>query len=57
MLELSHRLAIDFKLVRVDFYVINNVLYLGELTFTPNSGFHHFKNASMDCELGERLVL
>ncbi len=30
----------DFKFVRVDFYEINNIIYLGELTFTPASRVH-----------------
>ena len=57
MLEYSRILSVDFKLVRVDFYVINHALYLGELTFTPNSGFHHFKNPNTDMLLGEMLKL
>jgi hypothetical protein len=57
MLSIASRIAADFKLVRVDFYVIANTLYLGELTFTPNSGFHHFKQPSIDIELGNMLKL
>lgn len=55
MIDISKKLAADFKLVRVDFYVIGSKLYLGELTFTPNSGFHHFKNPNTDFALGEQL--
>ena len=55
MIKISKIIAADFKLVRVDFYVIANRLYLGELTFTPNSGFHHFRHPSIDNELGEML--
>lgn len=57
MLSISKKIATEFKLVRVDFYVIENQLYLGELTFTPNSGFHHFKNQSTDKELGDMLQI
>lgn len=57
MLRISTKIAQDFKLVRVDFYVINDTLYLGELTFTPNSGYHHFKNNKMDAHLGNLLSL
>jgi hypothetical protein len=57
MLEYSRILSADFKLVRVDFYVINHTLYLGELTFTPNSGYHHFKDPSTDIYLGNLLQL
>ena len=35
MIEYSKKLSEDFKFVRVDFYEVNGVLYLGELTFTP----------------------
>lgn len=57
MLSISAKLAAGFNLVRVDFYVINNTLYLGELTFTPNSGFHHFKNSNIDKILGAQLKI
>lgn len=57
MLNISATIAKDFKLVRVDFYIINNNLYLGELTFTPNSGYHHFKNPNTDLYLGNLLQL
>ena len=35
MIEYSKRLSEDFKFVRVDFYEIQDRLYLGELTFYP----------------------
>ncbi len=57
MLRIATQLASDFRLVRVDFYVISGRLYLGELTFTPNSGYHHFRQPSMDLKLGELLKL
>ena len=44
MIEYSKILANDFKYVRVDFYEINEKVYLGELTFTPNNGFIKFNN-------------
>ena len=57
MLELAKKLSKPFKMVRVDFYIINNTLYLGELTFTPYSGYHHFKSPTADIELGEMLSI
>ncbi len=55
MLDISTKLSKAFKMVRVDFYVIADKLYLGELTFTPNSGYHHFKDPHINIELGRML--
>ena len=44
MIDYAKILSNDFKFVRVDFYEINNQVYLGELTFTPNNGFIKFNN-------------
>jgi glycosyltransferase involved in cell wall biosynthesis len=44
MIKYSKLLSKDFKFVRVDFYEIENILYLGELTFTPNNGFIKYIN-------------
>lgn len=54
MLECSKRLSADFPEVRVDFYVIGNRLYFGELTFTAGMG-----SLSYDyyLELGEKIDL
>lgn len=57
MLELATKLSSDFAFVRVDFYNINGVIYLGELTFTPNSGYHHFKHRDADYHLGDMISL
>ena len=54
---LCEKLSNDFKLCRCDFYEIDGVVYLGELTFTPTSGFHHFKEKGMNKKLGELLRL
>lgn len=35
MFEISAELSKDFPFVRVDFYVVNDKLYFGEMTFTP----------------------
>ena len=57
MIAISSQLAQPFKFVRVDLYEINHRIYLGELTFTPNSGYHKFRTTSTDSELGELLKL
>ena len=38
MVELAKRLSAGFNYVRVDFYIINNRIYFGEMTFTSSSG-------------------
>lgn len=57
MIEYAKILSADFKLARSDFYLINDKIYLGEITFTPNSGYHHFVNKDMDNELGNLLKI
>lgn len=39
MLEMSRKLSKPFSQVRVDFYVINNKPYIGELTFSTGWGY------------------
>lgn len=57
MIEYARKLSADFKLVRVDFYEVNDEVYLGELTFTPYSGFQKYRNPLMDKQLGDMLKL
>lgn len=35
MIEVSRKLSAPFEFVRMDYYVINDKLYFGEMTFTP----------------------
>lgn len=53
MLEISRTVAKDFPHVRVDFYSINEKVYIGELTFYPWSGCVQYKPDSFDYELGD----
>lgn len=57
MIEYAKLLAKDFKLVRVDFYEIDDSVYLGELTFVPANGKQIFKNPNTNLELGKLLRL
>lgn len=57
MASYAKKLSKDFKFVRVDFYEINNILYLGELTFTPGSGIFRYKNSSDEKFIGDMLDL
>lgn len=57
MKEYATKLCDEFKLVRVDFYEINDKLYLGELTFIPASGRLTYKNPKTNLEFGNFLKL
>ena len=56
MLEIASKLSSQFPFVRVDFYEVNDKIYVGELTFTPKGGFNsYYKN--WDYKIGEWLDL
>lgn len=53
MIEIAKKLSEDFNYVRVDLYNIDGVIYFGELTFTPASGFMKFEPDTWDKRLGD----
>lgn len=55
MIELSESLSKEFKYLRVDWYLIGNKLYFGELTLYHIGGTGPFKPDSWDAKLGEKL--
>ena len=57
MLNLSKKLSEGFIHIRVDWYVVSNQLYFGELTFYDGSGFVEFTNDKWDYMLGEWIKL
>ena len=57
MIEVASGIAKDFPFVRVDFYSVNQKLYIGELTFYPWSGCVQFTPDSYDFELGSYFTL
>lgn len=57
MLEISQKIAKDFPFVRVDFYSLNQKIYIGELTFYPWSACVQFTPDSFDFELGKYFTL
>ncbi|MEI0510823.1 ATP-grasp fold amidoligase family protein [Brachyspira intermedia] len=57
MIEIAKKLSKDFVFIRVDFYIIENLLKIGELTFYPSNGMSKFKYKKWDYELGELLTL
>lgn len=57
MIQYAKVLSKDFDLVRVDFYEINEQIYLGELTFTPGNAVFKYKNPEHGIILGNMLKL
>lgn len=57
MLGLARTLSSGFQHVRVDFYIVNNQIIFGEMTFFPESGFGKFSPAALEAELGGYLEL
>ena len=57
MVEYSKKLSEPFEFVRVDFYEVNGEVYLGELTFTPGSGYFRYTDKSYDLKFGNLLKL
>lgn len=57
MIEVAKDVARDFPFVRVDFYSVNEKIYIGELTFYPWSGCVEFTPDAFDFELGSYFEL
>ena len=60
LLELSKRLSNMLEnppFVRIDFYIIDNKIYFGELTFYHGSGTEEFSPSEFNGLLGEKVVL
>ena len=57
MVEYAKKLSEPFKFVRIDFYEINGVVYLGELTFTPGVNYFRYTNREDEIKVGNMLKL
>ncbi len=57
LLEYARALSRGIPFVRTDFYIINDQIYFGELTFFPGSGWEFFEPESFEMSLGQLLVL
>ena len=57
MKEYAEKLAAPFKFVRVDFYEVNGVVYLGEMTFVPAAARFSFTEPKFALEMGSWLKL
>ena len=55
MIKYSKKLSEDFVFVRVDFYSINDKIYLGEMTFSPSNNYFNLKNREQSIKLGKLL--
>ncbi|MFY0626324.1 MAG: hypothetical protein JXR07_08525 [Reichenbachiella sp.] len=56
-ISLAEKLSGVFCYARVDFYIVNNKLYFGEITFHPGSGFELFSPENHDYLWGSELVI
>lgn len=56
VLDTAVKLCEDFDYVRVDLYAPDNLVYFGELTFTPGAGVLPFTPDKTDYEWGKLLV-
>ena len=57
MIDISKSLSSRFPFLRVDFYVINSSIYVGELTLYPASGFSKYIPEEKDYLFGSWLKL
>lgn len=57
MKMIAEDLAKEFPFLRVDFYIVEDKVYIGELTFFPGSGWELFDPSSYDYYYGKMLKL
>lgn len=57
MKTIAEKLSKDMDFLRVDFYSIDDKIYIGELTLCPGSGFIAFDPADRDLYYGKKLRL
>lgn len=57
MIELSNILSSEFKHVRVDWYISNEKLIFGELTFFHGGGYEKFNSKEWENKMGDWIIL
>ena len=57
LIKICSKICKDFAQVRVDFYIVNNNIYFGEITLSTASGFQPMIPESLDFKLGEMVDL
>ena len=55
MIDYAAKLSYSIPFLRVDMYVVNGVVYIGELTFYHYGGFINFNPPSWDKKIGDQL--
>lgn len=53
LLELSKKLSVGIPHVRTDFFIVNDQIYFGELTFYPDSGYGRISSDELDLQMGD----
>ncbi len=53
--KIVKKLSEDFDFIRVDLYILNDIVYLGELTNTPGNGFSIDIPKSLDLSVGKKI--
>lgn len=57
LIKIANKLAKPFPFVRVDFFIVKNKIYVGEMTFYPSAGLTPFEPIEWDYKLGNMLDL
>ncbi len=57
LLKYASKLSKPFMHARVDFYIVEEKIYFGEITFTNGAGFDKFTSNSFDLKMGNLLDL
>ena len=57
MKELARKLSKGIRHLRVDFYLIDGQIYVGELTFYHNGGFSEIKPEEWNYKIGNMIHL
>lgn len=57
LLEYASILSAPFRHARVDFYIVRNRIFFGEITFTNGAGFDRFSSYSFDYIMGTWIKL
>lgn len=57
MIQLSEQLSANMAHVRIDWYIVEETLYFGEITFFDGAGFTPFENEEDDYLLGSWITL
>lgn len=56
LIQIAEKLSKNIPYVRVDFYVIENKIYVGEMTFYHGAGYEKFSDYKFELELGHYIV-